>query len=191
MVEPKAKAGFEYLLAYKITVPIYDLTVEFCELYISKFSRTVDQMVQAARSGMANIVEGNKQQSLSGYIRLAGVARGSLEELLRDYLAFARQKKLEVYGRERAQREIGEIRETWRIVRSNSTLPDQPHFPDLPKDPEKAVNLMITLVSQANFLQDKLIASLKEKHTKEGGFSEKLLLKRLAYRKEEAWKKKT
>ena len=96
-----AKSGYEYLLAYKITVPIYDLTVEFCDLNISKFSRTRDQMIQAARSGMQNILEGNKQQGMKGYIKLSGVARGSLEELLRDYHAFARQKRLEIWGKER------------------------------------------------------------------------------------------
>lgn len=62
------KAGYEYLLAYKITVPIYDLTVEFCKRYIDLRSRTKDQMEQAARSGMQNIAEGNRQQSLASYI---------------------------------------------------------------------------------------------------------------------------
>lgn len=92
----KNKAGYEYLLAYKITVPIYDLTVEFCSRYIDKYSRTHDQMVQAARSGMQNIAEGYKQQGMKGYIKLAGVTRGSLEELLKDYLAYARQHGLEI-----------------------------------------------------------------------------------------------
>jgi len=83
-----AKASYEYLLTYKITVPIYDYTVEFCDRcspyrpnlphfpYLSS-PRTHDQMVQAARSGMTNIPEGSKQNSLGGYIKLAGVSRGS------------------------------------------------------------------------------------------------------------------
>ncbi len=57
----KRKAGYEYLLAYKLTVPIYDYTVEFCNIYIDPYSRTRDQMTQSARSGMQNIAEGNKQ----------------------------------------------------------------------------------------------------------------------------------
>ena len=97
------KAGYEYLLAYKITIPIYDFTANFCERHIQKYSRTFDQMVQAARSGMQNISEGNKQQGKKGYIKLCGVARGSLEELLKDYLAFARQNRLEIWDRERRQ----------------------------------------------------------------------------------------
>lgn len=93
-----AKAGYEYLLAYKLTIPIYDYAVEFCNRWISKYSRTHDQWVQAARSGTQNIPEGYKQQSLKGYIKLAGVSRGSLEELLKDCLAYARQNKLQVWS---------------------------------------------------------------------------------------------
>lgn len=178
----KKRAGYEYLLAYKLTVPIYDYTMEFCKRWVSFKFRTKDQMEQAARSGMQNIAEGSKQQSLSGYIRLTGVSRGSLEELLKDYLAFARQNELEVWEKERAIREIGEIREIWEILKKTPTLPDNPNFPNLPPDPEKAVNLLVTLINQANYLIDKLVVSLKEKHMKEGGFSEKLYQARKKYR---------
>lgn len=179
----KIKAGYEYLLAYKLTVPIYDLTVEFAEKHVSKFSRTVDQMVQAARSGMQNIAEGNKQQGMKGYIKLCGVARGSLEELLRDYLSYARQNKLPLMTKEEVLREIGEIGIMWGIIKNNPTLPDLPNFPNLPEDKKKAVNLMITLINQANYMIDKLIVSLKDKHMKEGGLSEELYRKRTEYRK--------
>ena len=108
-MEPK-KAGYEYLLAYKVTVPIYDYTIEFCKRWIDYKSRTKDQMEQAARSGMQNISEGNKQQSLSGYIKLSGVSRGSLEELLKDYQAFARQNKIQILDKDRAIRDIKENR---------------------------------------------------------------------------------
>lgn len=189
-----AKASYEYLLAYKITVPIYDLTVEFCD-FCSPYrtnlphfpnlssTRTHDQMVQAARSGMTNIPEGSKQNSLAGYIKLAGVSRGSYEELLKDYLAYARQHGIPVWNKDRAIREIREIGMIWEIIRNNSTLPDSPNFPHLPNHPDQAINLMITLINQANYLTDKLIKSLEEKHTREGGFNEKLLKKRLDYRR--------
>ena len=62
------------------------------------------------------------------------------------------------------------------------TLPDSPNFPDLPNRVEVAVNFMITLINQANFLIDKLILSLNEKHMKEGGFNEQLYRKRVEYR---------
>lgn len=179
----KRKAGYEYLVAYKITVPIYDYAVEFCGRWVDKFSRTHDQWVQAARSGTQNLAEGASQQSLAGYIKLAGVARGSLEELLKDCLAFARQNKLAAWPVEKSKREIREIREIWGILREHSYLPDNPHFPKLPADKEKALNLLITLINQANYLIDQLIESLKRKHEREGGFSENLLQRRLQYRK--------
>ena len=177
-------AGYEYLLAYKLTVPIYDLTAQFCDRYIAKSSRTHDQMVQAARSGMQNLSEGNQQEGMKGYIKLGGVSRGSLEELLKDYYAYARQHRLAIWEKERVIRDIGEIREIWKIIRENPTLPASPNFPDLPDNPEVAVNLMITLVHQANFLIDKLVLSIKEKHMHEGGLTEELYRKRVQYRNE-------
>jgi len=177
------KAGYEYLLAYKITIPIYDYTAVFVDKYISKFSRTCDQMVQAARSGMQNISEGYKQEGLKGYIKLSGVARGSLEELLKDYVAYARQNKIQIWGKERAIREIREIGVIWEKIRKSPTLPDSSNFPSLPNLPDHAVNLLITLIHQANYLIDKLVASLKDKHMREGGLTEELYKKRIEYRK--------
>lgn len=177
------KAGYEYLLVYKLTVPIYDLTVEFTKEYLSQFSRTVDQMVQAARSGMQNILEGNQQESLAGYIKLCGVARGSLEELLKDYSSFARQNKIETFSKDKCLREIREMGVIWEIIKNNPFLPDNPDFPNIPNNKTKAVNLMISLVNQANYLLDRLVASLKEKHMKEGGFNEELYRNRIEYRK--------
>jgi len=178
------KASYEYLLAYKITVPIYDLTVEFCKRYVDCHSRTKDQMEQAARSGTQNIAEGAKEQSLKEYIKLAGVARASQEELLKDYLAYARQNGVEIWRKERAIGEIREIGGIWEIIKKNPYLPDSPNFPDLPHDKIEAINLMITLINQANYLLDRLIVSLKEKHQKDGGFTEKLYRERIEYRKQ-------
>lgn len=189
----KKKAGYEYLLAYKITVPIYDYTVEFCNrcspghIYPANFpslssTRTKDQMIQAARSGMQNISEGNKQQGLKGYIKLSGIARGSLEELLKDYTAYARQHGIAIWPSDKAKGEIWEIGVIWEIIRKNPTLPDSPNFPDLPHRPDLAVNLMITLIHQANYLIDKLIISLKDLHRKKGGLTEELYSARKTYR---------
>lgn len=186
----KNKAGYEYLLAYKLTVPIYDYTVEFCKRWIPIKSRTTDQMIQAARSGMQNVAEGYSQESLSGYIYLAGISNGSIEELMKDYISYARQHKIGLWPKEKVLRELRELRELWGILRRTPTLPDSPEFPKFPEDPEKSVNLMITLTHQASYLLAKLIESLKKKHEKEGGFHEKLLKTRLEYRKREtkgAW----
>lgn len=92
-----------------------------------------------------------------------------MEELLNDFLSFARQHKIPIWPPEKAKSK-------------NPTLPDSPNFPSLPNQVEFAVNLMITLTNQANFLIDKLLISLNEKHMKEGGFNEQLYRKRIEYR---------
>jgi len=181
MINQKSKAGYEYLLAYKVTVPIYDYTVEFCKRDIKSF-RTKEQMEQAARSGMQNILEGNQQEGMKGYIKLTGIARGSLEELLKDYAAFLRQNKFRIWEI-RETREIKELGEIWKILKQTLTLPDIPNFPNLPDSPEKAANLLVTLINQANYIIDKLVVSLKEKHMKDGGLTEELYRKRIEYRR--------
>ncbi|TSC88681.1 MAG: Uncharacterized protein G01um10145_848 [Microgenomates group bacterium Gr01-1014_5] len=179
------KAGYEYLLAYKITIPIYDYTVSFCKKYRGLLSshRTYDQMVQAGRSGSNNIPEGNKQASLEGYIKLTGVNLASLEELLKDYLAFSRQNKTPIWGKEETVRNVREVGLVWEVIRKTSTLPDSPNFPDLPDNLAKAVNLMITLVNQAIYLQKRLRESLEKKFVEQGGFRENLFKRRLDYRR--------
>ena len=119
---------------------------------------------------------------MKGYIKLAGVAEGSLEELLKDYLSYARQKKIPLWGKEKTEREIEELREVWDILNKNKTLPDSPEFPDLPEDKTKAVNMMITFCNQANYLIGKLVTSLLEKHKREGGLTERLYNERRNYR---------
>ncbi|MBI2327859.1 four helix bundle protein [Candidatus Curtissbacteria bacterium] len=168
--------GYKYLKSYHLATIIYDLTFEFCNRYISLKSRTHDQMVQAARSGKQNIAEGYLERSLKMYIKLAGVSRGSLGELLEDYEDYARQHKIELWPVEktRGMREIRAIRK-----RSTATVP---YIPNLPDNPTEAVNLLITLLNQANFLLDRQIASLEEKFVKEGGYTEKLFKRRAAVR---------
>ena len=117
------KAGYEYLIAYKVTVPIYDYVVEFCKRCRSPLfprfpelssKRTEDQMVQAGRSGTTNIPEGNQQASLEGYIKLTGVNKASQEELLKDFQAYGRQNKFRIWSKEEV-RKIKELGEVWDI----------------------------------------------------------------------------
>ena len=86
--------GYRKLKSFQIAQLIYDLTVRFCDLYIDKKSRTHDQMVQAARSGVQNIAEGSQASGTSKKfeIKLTSVARASLEELLLDYEDFLRHR---------------------------------------------------------------------------------------------------
>jgi len=185
-------AGYEFLLAWKITIPIYDYTVVFCHRCQSpdypdfpdlSSHRTFDQMVQASRSGTTNIAEGNQQASLEGYIKLTGVNKASLEELLKDYLTYARQNKILVWDKEKSNREIRELDKIWEILKATPTLPDNPDFPVLPRNPEVAVNMMITLVNQAIYLQKRLAESLGKKFVEKGGFRENLFKKRQEYKK--------
>ncbi|KKR29950.1 MAG: hypothetical protein UT63_C0111G0007 [Candidatus Gottesmanbacteria bacterium GW2011_GWC2_39_8] len=95
--------GYKTLPFFKQSIIIHDFTVEFCKLYIEIYSRTKDQMEQAARSGKQNIAEGYLQKSLEARIKLLGVARGSLEELLNDYLDFLRQKNMILWGKDSSE----------------------------------------------------------------------------------------
>lgn len=85
--------GYRKLISFQLSQLVYDITVRFCEKYVSKFSRTYDQMVQAARSGVQNIAEGSQASGTSRKteLKLTNVARASLEELKLDYLDFLRQ----------------------------------------------------------------------------------------------------
>ena len=85
--------GYRKLKSFQVSQLVYDVTVRFCEKYVSKFSRTRDQMVQAARSGVQNIAEGSQASATSKKteLKLTQVARASLEELKLDYEDFLRQ----------------------------------------------------------------------------------------------------
>lgn len=90
--------GYRNLKGFQVSQLIYDITVRFCELYIERFSRTRDQMTQAARSGKQNIAEGSRPSATSKKteLKLTQVARASLEELRLDYEDFLRVRKLPV-----------------------------------------------------------------------------------------------
>src|SRR3989344_5923140 len=104
----KRHGGYRTLKSYQTTTVIYDLTVEFCRTYrnrsdpINQSYRTVDQMIQAARSGRQNIAEGSQASAVSkkSEIKLVGVARASLEELLIDYEDFLRQRSLLLWDKD-------------------------------------------------------------------------------------------
>jgi four helix bundle suffix protein len=94
--------GYRSLKTFQLAEVIYDVTVRFCELYLDPRSRTVDQMVQAARSGRQNIAEGSMDSATSKKmeLKLTAVARGSLEELRLDYEDYLRQRGLPLWGPE-------------------------------------------------------------------------------------------
>ncbi len=97
--------GFRKLKSYQTAEIVYDATAAFCNRLIDRRSRTHDQMVQAARSGKQNIAEGSMASGTSKKteLKLVGVARASLEELLLDYQDFLRQRQLPVWGKDHQQ----------------------------------------------------------------------------------------
>ncbi len=172
----------KYLLSYRYTEIIHDLTVNFCDHYIEKRSRTHDQMVQAARSGKQNIVEGVGQSATSkkGEIKLLGVAKASLEELTSDYEDFLRQRKLPVFPKESP--EVERLRFLAYRLSSLSNLSNLGYLkekPVLPASPADAANFLLTLCHIASYLLSRQIAVMEQKFVKEGGFTENLFRKRV------------
>lgn len=172
-----SRPGYEYLSVYMLGKVIQDLTVTFCNRYINIKSRTHDQMVQAARSNCQNVAEGYSNPSLKGYIKLAGIAYGSNEELTKDYQDFLRQRNLPIWDKNHSKiREFREFRAVW-------TSPTSLNTPNLPNNPTEAANMLLTFCNLDGFLLKRLVASLLEKHEKEGGLTEELYRRRIEYRK--------
>lgn len=182
----------KYLLTYRYSEIIHDLTVEFTKRYVlSNLSnlgnlrpdyRQADQMNQAARSGKQNIVEavGQSQTSKKGEIKLLGVAKASLEELLMDFEDFLRQNSLETYPKSDSR--VTKFRQTAFRLSHLSNLSDLGNLiekPKLPDNPQDAANFLLTLCHQVTYLLDRQIKSLEEKFIQEGGYSENLFRKRL------------
>lgn len=179
--------GYKNLLVYRLATIIFDLTIEFCALFIQKTSRTFDQIIQAVRSGKQNIVEGSLEKSLKSYIKLVGVARASFEELLEDLKDFLRTKQLKLWGK--SDPRVMQIRAI-RITNSanSANLPNSPNFAKWTMAPESFANLLITLIHLETYLLDQLLRSLEKKFVTEGGYTENLFKKRLEYRNKNPWK---
>lgn len=177
--------GYRNLKSFEAATLVYDLTVAFCERFVDRtdkthrtyWSRQADQMVQAARSGRQNIAEASSASGTSKKteLKLVGVARASLEELLLDFEDFLRQRGLPLWGKDdpRAQ----EVRAlAYRSDKSYET-----YTPFL-TSPETGANMMICLIHQAKYLLDRQLASLEKQFLEEGGFTERLYGARKSYR---------
>ena len=163
--------GYQELQSYQMSEIVYDATVVFCNRFINIRSRTHDQMVQAARSGKQNIAEGSMASGTSKKfeLKLIGVARASLEELLLDFQDFLRQKGLLLWTKD--QPKAKEVRNLcYRKDRSYLTY--KTYIEALP--PEVAANTMICLIHQTNYLLDQLLRKLEKNFLEDGGFTERL-----------------
>ncbi|MBI5027018.1 MAG: four helix bundle protein, partial [Nitrospirae bacterium] len=148
-------------------------TVIFCDRFIDKRSRTHDQMVQAARSGVQNIAEGSMASATSKKmeLKLTGVARASLEELLLDFQAFLRQKGLRVWAKDSP--EALAIREKYQSDMSDRSDGSDPYSLKT-VSPEVAANTLICLINQASYLLRRQLQRLEQQFLTEGGFTERL-----------------
>jgi restriction system protein len=174
-----AHGGYRKLKSFQQAELVYDATVKFCERFIDKRSRTYDQMVQAARSGRQNIAEGSQASGTSKKfeLKLVGVARASLEELLLDYEDFLRQRGLSLWGKEHP---------TAKVVRSlayekdRTYLTYKAYIESAP--PEVAANTVVCLIHQTNYLLDQQLRQLERAFIEDGGFTERLYRSRVAER---------
>jgi four helix bundle suffix protein len=171
--------GYEDLLSFRKARIVYDGTVRFCERFFEKRDRTIDQMVQAARSGKQNILEGSQASGTSKEteIKLVNVARSSLEELLEDYRDFLRVRALPLWDKTsreaRFVRRLGADRdasyETYRTYIET-------------RPPAVVANILICLIHQTNYLLDQQLRQLEQAFLKEGGLRERMTRARLVER---------
>ena len=147
---------------------VYDATVRFCDKFVEKRSRTHDQMVQAARSGRQNIAEGSQASGTSKKfeLKLVGVARASLEELLLDYL---RQRGLSLWNKDQP---LAQKIRALAYSENRSYASYRPYVENSP--PEIAANTLLCLIHQTNFLLDRQLHQLEEAFLRDGGFTERL-----------------
>lgn len=174
----KAKSSYRNLYAFQKAEAIYDLTFFFLEKNISKKDRTHDQMLQAARSGKQNIVEGRTDAASSAEmeIKLYGVAIGSLHELLQDYEDFLRTRKLSKWDFNHPR--MSNLLDVTR--KQNNTQYYMSLAPRL--DNEELCNLIVTLIHQTSSMLAKLLELVKEDFLKNGGIKEQMYRARINYR---------
>ncbi len=180
--------GYRKLKSFQVAQLCYDVTVRFCDRYISLKSRTHDQMVQAARSGVQNIAEGSSISATSKKmeLKLTQVARGSLEELLLDYEDFLRHRRKPLWAETDPRRAALVARrcktdeEVAQWIREQHGLNGQPGQNQGtkrrrgPTYHELAANAAHVLIGVASTLLDRQIASLAVAFEDEGGFTERL-----------------
>jgi len=173
--------GYRKLRSFQAAQEAYDATVLFCNRFVDKRSRTHDQMVQAARSGVQNIAEGSMASATSKKmeLKLTGVARASLEELLLDYQDVLRQRGLPLWDKDSPQALA--VRKRYRRGRSDlSDRSDPSDRPDKSEphglstaSPEVAADTIVCLINQASYLLGRQLKGLEGQFLSEGGFTER------------------
>ena len=171
--------NYKTLLSYRKAEIVYDLTFRFCHRFLARGDRTIDQMIQAARSGKQNIAEGSQAagRSKEMELKLTNVARASLEELLNDYRDFLRVRDLPAWDKDSKEAEF---------VRRLGRAPDVSYetyraFCDS-RPAEVVANIAIRVIHQANYLLDQQLRRLEQDFVREGGLRERMTRARLQHR---------
>jgi four helix bundle suffix protein len=175
-----AHGGYRNLLSLQKAEIVFDCTFRFCARFLDRRDRTCDQMIQAARSGKQNIVEGSMASGTSTEmeVKLTNVARSSLEELLTDYKDFLRVRGLRLWDKE--SREAKAVRRL--AYREDESYETYAGYIDS-RSPETVANIIICLVHQANYLLDRQIRRLERDFIEKGGLRERMTRERKEYRR--------
>ena len=194
--------GYRHLKSFQMAELCFDVTVRFCNRYVDRYSRTRDQMVQAARRGTQNIVEGSTASGTSKKIelKLTDAARFSLEELRRDYRDFLRQSGYKEWSYDEPLRQelidarcssAAEVAEWVRDVHRRSRLPSSQgkngatRHRRKPTYGEIAANAALVLIAVSCSLLDRQLASLGKRFLEEGGFTERMYRMRQQRRRQQ------
>lgn len=174
------RGNYQTLLSFQKAEVVYDFTFRFAHKFLARGDRTIDQMIQSARSGKKNILEGSKAglTSKEMEIKLTNVARASLEECLDDYKDFLRARDLRLWDKKspeaQAARRLGRKTPlTYEVYRE---------FMDT-RSPEVLANLAICLIHQTNYLIDQQLKRLEQDFVQQGGLRERMTRVRLGARK--------
>ncbi|MBN1141656.1 MAG: four helix bundle protein [Deltaproteobacteria bacterium] len=176
------RGDYQTLLSYQKAEVVYQITFRFCQSFLKKGDRTADQMVQAARSGKQNIVEGSKAATTSKEmeIKLTNVARASLEELLEDYRDFLKVRDLPIWNKDSKEAKYV------RRMSHNSHISYESFRPFVDTRPAEVVaNIAICLIHQANYLLDRQLKGLEQAFLQDGGLRERMTRARLQARDEQ------
>ena len=173
------RGDYQTLRSFQKAEVVYDITFRFAHKYLSRGDRTIDQMIQSARSGKQNILEGSKaaQTSKEREIKLTNVGRASLEELLRDFRDYLRVRDHVLWDKESKEalfvRRLGhKTPQTFELYRE---------FVET-RPPEVIANIAICLIHQANYLIDQQLKTLEKEFIEQGGLRERMTRVRLANR---------
>ena len=173
------RGDYQTLLSFQKAELVYDITFRFAHKFLARGDRTIDQMIQSARSGKKNILEGSKaaRTSKETEIKLTNVARASLEELLDDYRDFLRARDLLVWDKD--SKEAKYVRKLGR--KTPQTYELYRRFVET-RAPEVVANIALCLIHQTNYLVDQQLLRLEKDFLEQGGLRERMTRLRLQYR---------